>query len=147
MSQSSERILTLVEEAPDLLRWRSWPLGESLWRSCLLAIALGAVTLAVCVSTGRVSLGVLALAVLLLALWRYFLPVEFELNGKGVDQYVFGRRRRLPWSAIGCYEICSAGILLLPSADCRLGAMRGLYLPWGKHRHEVILRVRYYISP
>jgi hypothetical protein len=96
--------------------------------------------------TGRSYLGAFALTALALSLWRFFLPVLFELNAGGVHQRILGRRRHVPWKSIHRCEIFADGVLLLPMADrCALDALRGLYLPWGGHRDEVLANVRYYL--
>ena len=89
----------------------------------------------------------LALVALATALWRFFLPVVFQLSEEGVDQWLFGRRRRIPWQAIRRYEVCSAGVLLLPHEDRPvMAAFRGLYLPWSTHRDEVLVHVHHYLD-
>ena len=88
------------------------------------------------------------MAVLGLSLWRFFLPVTFELNAEGVEQSLLGWQRRIPWAAIHRYEICKAGVLLFSQADrCPIDVMRGLYLPWEEHRDEVLAHVRYHLDP
>jgi hypothetical protein len=97
--------------------------------------------------TGRLHLALLAVAALGIALWRFFLPTTFELNSEGVSQWRFGRRRRIPWREIRRYDVYSSGVLLLPVADaCPLDACGGLFLPWGKHRPEVLAHVHYYLD-
>ena len=97
--------------------------------------------------SGEVYLGLAALAALAVALWRFFLPVVFELSEKGVDQRLLGRQRRIPWEAIGRHEVRSAGVLLLPHDDrSAMAPMRGLYLPWASRRDEVLAHVRHYLE-
>lgn len=80
---------------------------------------------------------------LLLALWRFFVPSEFELGARGISQEVLGRKRRIPWRAIGHVTICRDGVFL-GRDDGPLENFRGLYLPWGQHREEVLALVGYY---
>ncbi len=99
-------------------------------------------------STGRTDLAFLALAALALAMWRFFVPVTFELNAQGIEQSVLRWRRRIPWDAVGRYEVCSAGVLLLPHADRRpMDSLSGLYLAWGGRREEVLAHIRYHLDP
>jgi hypothetical protein len=146
-SGSKRREMLWSDDAPPTLSWRVWPARE---RPAGTAIVLGAlvfVGLGVHWVTSQTHLAALAAAVLAAALWRFFLPAAFELNPEGVDQLLFGRQRRIRWSAIRRYEICSAGVLLLPFADRSLvDTFRGLYLPWGSHRDEVLFQVRYYLD-
>lgn len=97
--------------------------------------------------TGRIHLALLAAAVLAASLWRFFLPVTFELNADGVNQYFFGRHRSIIWKEIRRYELRPAGVLLSPFSDsCPMDAFRGLFLPWGDRRDEVLGQIRYYLD-
>ena len=136
------------EEPPPSMRWWSWPLRENTLCAGLVLLGLAAAGIGIRQLTGATHLALLAVAVLAIALWRFFLPVQFELNADGVNQWLFGRCRQIPWKAICGYEVCSAGVLLLPRADrCPMDPLRGLYLPWGSRRDEVLARVRYYLDP
>ncbi len=147
MPDTADQKVTVETQPPASLRWRSWPVRDNALRSSAVAAGLLVAALVVYVLTGRLLLVLLALAVMVSALWRFFLPVEFELGETGIGQNVFGRRRHIPWGAIRHYEICDAGVLLLPKAEGSLTPLQGLYLPWADHRDEVILRVRYYVTP
>ena len=135
------------QAAPPSLQWRSWPLGESLSAAVLVPAGLLAAGAAIRWVTGQTHLALLAVAALGIALWGFFLPTAFELNSEGVSQWLLGRRRRIPWREIRRYQVRASGVLLLPSADaCPLDACRGLYLPWGRHRPEVLAHVHYYLD-
>jgi len=137
-----------IEGPPAAVRWRSWPAAERLGRTGLVVLALLAATVLVLWVTGRVVLALLALAALLAALWRYFLPVRLELNEHGVERSLFGRARHVPWSAIARYEVCPAGVLLVPTEDrTPMSAFAGLFLPFAENREAVLLRLRYYLGP
>jgi hypothetical protein len=87
----------------------------------------------------------LATAVVMgLTVWRYFVPVYFEINHQGVFQEVLGRRSRIAWRSIGGVEVCRDGLLLTPGDVC-CAAARGLYLPWCQHRVEVLALVSYHL--
>ena len=144
---SDEFESTESRAAPPSIQWRVWPLAESLPAAVLVSAGLLGGGAAVRWVTGQTHLALVAVAVLAIALWRFFLPVWFELNSEGVSQWVFGRPRRIAWRKIRRYEVCSSGVLLLPRADARpLDVCRGLYLPWGKHRSEVLAHVHYYLD-
>jgi hypothetical protein len=147
MSSGSRKHPIRPTEPLPVLRWRSWPLREDLLAALILLIILAVIGLGVRWLTGRTELGLLASCVFLVAMWRYFLPVSFELNSDGVNQWVLGRHRRIPWKLIRQYKVCSRGVLLLPHADYRpVDALRGLYLPWGEHRDEVLTYLRHYLD-
>lgn len=132
---------------PEALRWRCWPLCESSVRAFWALFCLSGVGLLAYWLTGQVYLALLALAALMASLWRFFLPVVFELNEKGIHQRILGRHRCIPWHAIRRYEVCAAGLLLLPDDDPSLIAyFGGIYLPWAGYRDEVLAVVAYYLN-
>ncbi len=116
-------------------------------RTALVVIGLLAAAVLVRWLSGQTHLAVMALIALAAALWRFFLPVEFELSERGVDQQIFGRRRRIPWQAIQRCEVGSAGVLLLPDEDrSGMAPFRGLYLPWSGRRGEVLTLIGHYLE-
>jgi hypothetical protein len=80
-----------------------------------------------------------------IASWRYIVPVYFEINHQGIFQEVFSRRQRISWRSIVFVEVCREGLLLTPGEVC-CAAARGLYLPWGQHRAEVLALVSYHLQ-
>ena len=130
---------------PTPIRWQSWPLRDSGVRTLLVLLGLLVAAVVVRWTTGRTILALVALLALIAALWRYFLPVEFELSQQGVDQWVFGRRRRISWKAVRRYEEYPAGVLLLPHEDrSAMAAFGGLFLPFKTHRDEILAHLRQY---
>ena len=113
----------------------------------LIVLGLVAVAFVVQYTSGQTYLAVAALTTLALALWRFFVPVVYELSADGVDQWVFGRLLRLPWHAITRCEIRESGVLLTFRRDpSPLAAMRGLFLPFNGNRDGVVAQVRYYFQ-
>lgn len=83
-------------------------------------------------------------ALLAAAGWRYFIPVDFEISHQGIFQEALGRRTRIAWRSVMAVEVRREGLLFTPG-DVFLAASRGLYLPWGRHRAEVLALVSYYL--
>ena len=136
-----------LQPPPATLRWQSWPAREKPLRTAVLTVGLAGTAAGIYLSTGQVLPAAAALAAFVASLWRFFLPVVFELNEEGVDQQIFGRPRRIPWQAVRGYAVRSAGVLLLPCKDpSPLAALRGLYVPFSTHRHEILTRVRRYLD-
>jgi len=147
MSSTTEQNASPPEPPPVPIRWRSWPLRDDMPRSSAVLAGLLAAGLLAGWLSGRAYLALLAMAALAAALWRVLLPVDFELNNEGVHQWVFGRYRRIPWRAVGRYEICRTGILLLPQPDdTALASFRGLYLPFQGHREEILVQIRHHLE-
>jgi len=146
-TESKRRGPSRADNPPPALSWRCWPIREHPMGTLIVLAGLAAAALGVRWLTDQTHLALLAVGALALALRRFFLPVVFELNPEGVQQWLFGRHRRIPWTVIRRYEVCPAGVLLLPFADrSAMDAFRGLYLPWGSHRDEILFQVRYYLD-
>jgi hypothetical protein len=98
-------------------------------------------------ASGSIAMGCLVGGTLLVTSWRSWLPVAFEIGPSGVTQIVGWRKRRIPWTAILQYQVCLHGVLLLPDAVVtRLSPLRGIYLPWGRQRQEVLANFEYYLQ-
>ncbi|MDZ7616905.1 MAG: hypothetical protein U1E05_07875 [Patescibacteria group bacterium] len=135
--------VTLLEP----IRWRTWPLARSIKRSAALLLGIVAVALLVQVTVGSWSLALLALGAICVSLWRFLTPVTFGLSEHGVDQWIYGRRLRIPWRAIRRYQVCMAGVLIIPHGERTVMApFRGLYLPWEGHCDEVLAYMHHYLD-
>lgn len=112
-----------------------------------LAISLGVLLLAVLIYfASRNLLGTaLSITALLVVMRRVWLPIRFRVDAQGIIRQVSGRSRRIPWSAIARYEICSRGVVLLPhGADYRLAAGQGLFVPWAGRKDEILALLAQY---
>ena len=128
-----------AEEALPVLSWQSWPLREDRLRAALVLLGVLAAAVLVGWSCGRASLGLLAGGVIAVSMWRFFLPVLFEADHRGLSQWLFGRRRYIPWAVVARHQVCTAGVLLLLQVDDdHLAPLRGLYVLWANHREELL---------
>lgn len=140
----------LVPDAqpPAAVRWRSWPARDNPIQTLLVGAGLLIGGVLIYWGSGQVYLTFPAVLAVAASMWRFFLPIVFELNDRGVDQWFFGRQRHIPWNAIRRYEICPKGVLLLPHEDRSfLASFRGLYVPWKEHHDAVLQRVKYHLEP
>ena len=128
---------------PIPVAWRSWPIVDSLADFFLLTIGIGA-TVGVAYRFAGPLTAIAAAVVLLIVTWRYFVPTMYELSALGVSENCVGRRRRIPWISIDRYVLGRRGAYL-SSAGAPLELLRGLYLPWGSHREQVVTTLRYYL--
>jgi hypothetical protein len=136
-----------IRIAPEDVTLRDWPLVDRPVGS-LAAIGLAA---AVSVLAGWAANSPLAgggVALVLAAiLWKTWLPVRYELSGRGVTQSVLRWRRRIPWTAIRRHEIRTIGVLLVPDPVLTpLSPLRGLLVPWGRRKPEVLAHIDYYLQ-
>jgi hypothetical protein len=137
-----------IRVAPENVTIESWPLRERpLENWSFLALAGGAGAL-VGWTSGSETLGWIAAFVLILTLWRVWIPVTWEFNARGMLERKFGRKRRIAWSAIRRCEVYRRGVLLLPDAVVNsLAPLRGVYVPWGDQRPALLASLEYYLHP
>lgn len=128
---------------PVPVTWRSWPIVDSLGEFFFLTLTAGA-AIGIAYRFAGPLTAVAAGIVLALVSWRYFVPTFFELSALGVSENCLGRKRRIPWISIDRYIVGRKGAYL-SSTGAPLEMLRGLYLPWGPHREQIVATLRYYI--
>jgi hypothetical protein len=136
-----------IRVAPEEVTLDTWPLRQRPVSSLAVVASGIAVSWLVGWAANHWAVGAIAAAALAITLWRAWLPVRYEIGGGGITQVLFGRwRRRIPWTAILQFQVLTDGVLLLPDASVTpLSALRGLYLPWGRHRDAVLANLDYYL--
>jgi len=135
-----------VRQAPEDVTIDDWPLRDRpLGASLGLTLAAGLTWLAVW-ATGNVPVGAAIGVLLLLPLWRTWLPVHYQVGSGGIVQSVAGWRRRIPWTAIRRYEPRDEGVLLFADATAvGLSSLRGLFLHCGAKREAVIAQLEHHL--
>jgi len=132
---------------PPGLKWRHWPLRDE-WRVHLpivLVFTLAVVSVAITTQELWVTLATLAIG--LVVLWRWWLPVEYEFGSKGISQSYFGWRHLTPWRNIRRFEARPHGVMLFPLADATpLDPLRGLFVPYGTHREDMLQCLAFYVG-
>ena len=135
------------ETGPLQLQLVNWPLRDQPRRSIVLVLLLILVSTLAGLASESVSMGLLAGSAALVASWRYWLPVTYEIGPYGIRQLVFKRVRRLSWRQVGRIEIRNQGIRFLPDHDpAQLANLRGLYI-YHPGREETLKHVvSYYME-
>ena len=132
---------------PAPLHWREWPLRDHPLRAAAVVAAMLAAGLIIAWTSGQAHLAWFGVAALAIAMWQFFVPVDYDLGPGGVGLSQFGRRRRLAWLSIRGYEVCPQGVLLLPcEAPCLADVPAGVFLAWSWRRDEVLAHVRLYLG-
>lgn len=126
-------------ELPRRLRWRSSPLSDAPRWSWVAVVGLVAVGLLVRTMVGSSLAGLLAVAASAASMWRFFLPVDYEISADGIAETVFGRRQGIPWSAVSGYLIQRNGFVLLRTRTAvPLDAFRAHFIPFGPHKDLIL---------
>lgn len=129
------------------LRIVSWPLRND-WRR-----TLGLLTVVVLVGgcggvlSGSYAMAGFVLTLMLVASWRLWIPVTFELSSQGIRQSAWGVSRRIAWTQISRCEPLDRGILLLGDNDLTpFSYLRSLYIPCTKERDELLESIEYFLA-
>lgn len=129
---------------PVPIAWRVWPVIDSLTELFGLTAVLIVVPLVVWSTSGKTALTAICTIAVGAVVWRHFVATTFEINALGVTEKIFSRTRRIPWLSIDRYVVGRKGVFLT-SAGAPLEMFRGLYLPWGSHRDQILSSLRYYL--
>ena len=123
----------------------AWPLHDAPLRT----LAVGGITAIVSWAAGwwaqSWAMGGLAQAAFLLALWRLWLPVTYQLGSKGVVERVWGHSRHIDWLRITRAELQPRGVLLLADrSQTPLALIHGVFVPWRNKREQVTALVEHF---
>lgn len=129
---------------PPPIRFRHWPFAAGGWTTLELIVPLTLVLVAVGGVTRSAGLTVMAAGFLTVAMWKFFVPTEYEINLQGVSEEVLGRRRRIPWSLVDSYSPAPLGVVL----DVRRSPGRSrkkIYVPFADHRDDMLAALAHYL--
>jgi len=146
---STVRSVTQQAEAESpsaTIRWRNWPLADN-WRwSWLLPTGVLCVGAVVAIVGDGWLVGLVAVGALAVALWQFFIPVEYEICTLGIRRQAFGRSRLVPWHAIGAYQFRTNGVVLFQRPDpVALDTLGSLFVPNPPDEDELLVAVRLYL--
>ena len=133
--------------APRDVTVRAWPLAHG-DRMAVVGVIGAALVFATAAYASR-SAGTAAIlaALVLLALWRLYLPVQYELSAGGITRTVLGRTRRVPWSGVGAVSRRESGVVVLRDwEDGPLALLRGIYIPYNNHKSDVQAVFDFYLA-
>jgi hypothetical protein len=142
LPRSAARIST--HPAPEDVTVWNWPLRDEGLRSWAMLIGIAGVVSLIWMAVGSLPLTFLSATTLLLAVWRLWLPVKWELGLTGITQTVLGFRRRIPWLAVARFELRSDGVWLF--ADREASPLRAVFIGYGGQRTKIAALVDYYLG-
>lgn len=130
--------------APEDVAVWNWPLRDEGLQSWGLVIVATILVALVWTIWGSPAFTAFAAATFLLALWRLWLPVKWELGLTGVTMSVLGFRRRIPWMAVARFEIQPDGVWLFADRDAT--PQRGTFIAYAGQREPVRACIEYYLG-
>lgn len=135
-----------LPDPPDGVTVVSWPLRDRRL-GCLVVIVA---TMGVATAAGRLSqslaMGCLVQGVLVVGLWRLWIPVTFQLGISGIVETVLGHPRYIDWMTVTRVQLQGRGVLLLADrTDTPLAAIHGIFIPWHDQREQIIRLVEHFV--
>jgi hypothetical protein len=122
--------------------WYAHPLRERLGRGIAGLLIIAGFAAFVTVLMENVGWGVLAAAVMVLMLNRFFFPSRFAMDEEGITAWYPLRRARFRWSELRRFvHDRNGGFLSTRATASRLGA-RGMHVLFGDQRESVIDHIR-----
>lgn len=98
-------------------------------------------------TTDNVWITIVTTCCLAVAQWRLWLPIGFELDARGVQQIVMGRRKFWPWAEFARYEVDPQGVALIRDPrDYPLARAKGVYISTARRHMELVYVVDAYLS-
>ncbi|MSS70651.1 MAG: hypothetical protein EXS64_04090 [Candidatus Latescibacteria bacterium] len=126
------------------LRWTSHLLrDEAGGKSLALIVLIAGFSAGAWYSLEGIVYALIACAVLVAAMSRYFLPVHYCLTEREVIVTHAGMTRRMPWDRFRNFRVHPDGVFLSPfGRPSRLDSFRGCFLRFKDNRDEVLAIVR-----
>ena len=123
-----------------------WPLRDEPLRSVLRLGFAAADGGAAAYASGEWFVGGIAAAAIAAAMWRMFVPVDYELGIEGVALRAWGRVRRFPWRAVGTCRFTRYGVFLYGTEDpAPVDAIGAVFVPWCGQRDAIEAQVRRFV--
>lgn len=125
----------------DEINWRVHPIVENWKKTVLLLLFL--LSLLTIIYVGYKSIPILLFSALLLIapLYKYFLPFHYHCRTDNLIVTTCCYKLERSWSTYRSYYVDKNGILLSPfTKPSRLENFRGIYIRFGKHPSEEIVK-------
>jgi hypothetical protein len=133
--------------AIDKLQWRAWPLVDKKQWSWLAIVGILATGAFVSYFSTSWWLALLAMAGLTATLWKFFVPVRYELGPVGLRRSAVGRTTLLAWQAVRAYQLRPTGAVLFRRPDpTPIDLLRSVFMPYPADEDDALCALRIYLS-
>jgi hypothetical protein len=127
------------------LNLRNWPLGQNGWRSWLVVVGTAGMGLVAAGVSGSVAMGILSSGVLMLSMWRFWIPVRYYIRSRGIVEQSLGRRRLIPWHAIRQCRLRKQGVvLLLDDKQLLFDGLGAKYIEGQDQQQSLVAAINFY---
>ena len=122
----------------------SWPVRKEPYQSWPLVVGIVIFSMLVTLALRHFSYGLISLTVLILASWRAWVPVTFEIGPLGISSH-FITARLIPWKRIRRIDFTSGGILVFPVHETTvLRYFLGIFVPWNNQEAAIRDAIKLY---
>ncbi|HEX2477181.1 MAG TPA: hypothetical protein VHK01_20665 [Lacipirellulaceae bacterium] len=138
-----------LDEGPaiDKLQWQAWPLVDKKRWSWMALVGIAAVGAFVSYFGNSWLLASLAMAGLTATLWKFFVPVHYELGSLGLRRSAFGRTTFLAWQAVRAYQVRPTGAVLFSRPDpTAIDLLRCVFVPYPAEEDDALCALREHLT-
>ena len=136
-----------VQSLPELDLW-NWPLIDSGWRAVPIVVGTAAVAVVAGKTSHSLAMGLLTGVVLMMAMWRFWLPIRYYVRGRGIIENCLGRRRLIPWRAIAECRLRKRGVVLLfRNEDLLFDGCGAKFIDGRDQRDRLVEVINFYRQP
>lgn len=129
------------------LQWRCWPLVDGSSYSWIVVPAIVVVFAVTLLVTESWLAACAAPVLLIVAAWRFFIPVSYTVDAGGVSWRVMGRRRSIAWSSVRHCAVRHQGVVLyMRHRVAPLDTLRSVYVPWCGHRDALLESLKRWLA-
>lgn len=131
------------EPSADRLTWVAHPARERPIAAALTSAAVIVAGVAIGGLAEMAWVGAVAAGVLVLALHRFFLPAEYELDADGLTVTTVMGTQRVRWNEVRLVAVDRRGawVSVLPRRSWR-EARRGIHILYGQRQDEILAALR-----
>lgn len=123
--------------------WTVHPARERPGRAVAAGVVIIAATVLVYLMMHSAAWAAAFAVALLLSVNRFYFPSRYRIDAEGITAYYPFSRKSLRWEQVRRVQVDQVGVLLSPHARAtRLDRRDGLSLDFGRHRDEVLARLR-----
>jgi hypothetical protein len=135
------------ERGVEKLQWRVWPLVDNRRWSWLAVVGILSVGAMVAYFGRSWLLALLAMMGLAATLWKFFVPVKYELGSLGLRRSAIGRTTFLAWHAVRAYQLRPTGAVLFSRPDpTAIDLLRSVFMPYPAEDDDALCALRNNLS-
>ena len=123
---------------------RNWPLIDGGWRSLLTVAATVSLGIVALLQSHSTSMAILTMAAVILAMWRFWLPVHYHIHRRGIDERCLFWHRTIGWRHIQGCQMLRRGALIRCRPEGDDLPVRVRFIEWHRQRQAIVEALTFY---